>query len=597
MATSRKYDEELFPSSISADFEGDGGNKLAKMLRDCAYVVEKNEFDPIIYQVIGLLHSYAGQAYERSKGNSSGSTSRVGTTTEQHKKESNGTSNKEHQPFKIGSKEKSDDVCEEHHTKKKPSFQRSPNPNSNLLATGWIEQQRRSKMRIVWKEVLASLVEGRRSSKEETTLWIQRQIHNPSTQKNELEALHQIPLKWVEDISYLDFYGDFRFSIKVYNFPDEFHFRCQDEDSASQWIKILRMAREAALFGRQMNLDDSDSANMSAANSKKTVKELRAIAHGAGIETRGMERADLERVIFEISKNDKLKRNDVNNKKPEKDMKWRQKEILEERRRQEEKQREEEDRKKKLAEQMRQEEIRFQEEQLKRQQEQATRTEEVQRQQEQLKRQQEATEQLKRQQEAAEQLKRQQEAAEQLKRQQEAAEQLKRQQQWQQQNQWQNSQQNQGNNRQYHRSQSFKKYMNETSEEQQAVAITAIKRNVLITWALQPPMLQTLRPIDQLILSIHQVLPPAFGLPSHEYFSKFKPFVKQDIQISDVMTGVSEEKLKKAVRRVRVFLHPDRLPKELNSEQQFLCKMLWDVTSDGWEVFCTKNEELDWVKS
>lgn len=83
----------------------------------------------------------------------------------------------------------------------------------------------------------------------------------------------------MEDISYLDFYGDFRFSIKVYNFPDEFHFRCQDEDGTRQWIKILRMAREAALFGRQMNYVEPDPSE----KSKKSIKELRAIAHGAGI--------------------------------------------------------------------------------------------------------------------------------------------------------------------------------------------------------------------------------------------------------------------------------------------------------------------------
>jgi hypothetical protein len=56
----------------------------------------------------------------------------------------------------------------------KPCFQRPINKMSNLIANGWIEQQRRSKMRVVWKDILASLVEGRKP-KEETTLWIQRQ--------------------------------------------------------------------------------------------------------------------------------------------------------------------------------------------------------------------------------------------------------------------------------------------------------------------------------------------------------------------------------------------------------------------------------------
>ena len=74
------------------------------------------------------------------------------------------------------------------HSKPRPEFQRPSNPKVALIANGWIEQQRRSKMRTVWKDVLASLVEGRKPG-EETTLWIQRQITNANG-KPELEALH-----------------------------------------------------------------------------------------------------------------------------------------------------------------------------------------------------------------------------------------------------------------------------------------------------------------------------------------------------------------------------------------------------------------------
>lgn len=49
------------------------------------------------------------------------------------------------------------------------------NPSSNSIASGWIDQNRRSKMREVWNDILASLVEGHRPG-EETTLWIQRQV-------------------------------------------------------------------------------------------------------------------------------------------------------------------------------------------------------------------------------------------------------------------------------------------------------------------------------------------------------------------------------------------------------------------------------------
>ena len=63
------------------------------------------------------------------------------------------------------------------------------------------------------------------------------------------------------------------------------------------------------------------------------------------------------------------------------------------------------------------------------------------------------------------------------------------------------------------------------------------------------------------------------------------------------MSGADESKLKKAVRKLRVFLHPDRLPKEFDSKQSFVCKMLWDVSNDAYEEFLKSKEDLDWVGS
>jgi hypothetical protein len=230
----------------------------------------------------------------------------------------------------------------------KPCFQRPINPKSNLIANGWIEQQRRSKMRVIWKDILASLVEGRKA-KEETTLWIQRQgtdinslfnyyisffIHfhslrlllfrilscfskvtNPATGKQELEALHQIPMKWIEDVTYVNMYGDHRFSIKIFNVQEEFQFRTRDADSANNWVVTLLSAVEASNKGIMMsnatapplagsenfvsnskNEDDNRSstpASLGVPTDKPesrgeepkhfTIKELRAIAEKAGI--------------------------------------------------------------------------------------------------------------------------------------------------------------------------------------------------------------------------------------------------------------------------------------------------------------------------
>jgi hypothetical protein len=119
-------------------------------------------------------------------------------------------------------------------------------------------------------------------------------------------------------------------------------------------------------------------------------------------------------------------------------------------------------------------------------------------------------------------------------------------------------------------------------------SIARIKHAILIHWALQPPQLQLLRPIEVLITTIHNVFPPALGVPGHEYFTKWKPITASDIS--------NEEQLNKTVRKVRFFLHPDKLPRDFSEEQHFTCKLLWDVTNDSYEDYKKGKEDLDWVK-
>ena len=124
------------------------------------------------------------------------------------------------------------------------------------------------------------------------------------------------------------------------------------------------------------------------------------------------------------------------------------------------------------------------------------------------------------------------------------------------------------------------------SDDGQATT-TRIKHAILIQWALLPPQLHILRPIDVLLSTVHQVFPPALGVPGHEYFSKWKPVGQADV--------ASEEKLKKTVRKLRFFLHPDKLPRDFSDEQNFTCKLLWDVTNDAFEDYTKGKEDLDWV--
>jgi hypothetical protein len=99
-----------------------------------------------------------------------------------------------------------------------------------------------------------------------------------------------------------------------------------------------------------------------------------------------------------------------------------------------------------------------------------------------------------------------------------------------------------------------------------------------------------LRPIDVLITTIHSVFPPALGVPGHVHFQKWKPIQRTDI--SGASGRPDDDKLKKSVRKIRFFLHPDKLPSDLNEDQKFMTKMLWDITSDAWEEYQKRKEDL-----
>jgi len=647
------------------------------------------------------------------------------------------------QPIPSSSAPSTSDAVESTDKPSKPCFQRPINPSSNLIANGWIDQQRRSKMRVVWKDVLASLVEGRRPG-EETTLWIQRQVINATTGKvTGLEALHQIPMKWLEDVNYVDLYGDHRFTLKVYNIAEEFYFRTRDESSAQSWVLTLRSARDASLesTNRAMNggsggegvptgnveqkkpsatelglddLDDweggggpqtggsdsgGDSSRPSSAPQQQQhtaqtvqqqprlkVSELRAIAHGAGYNTRGMERQDLERIAAHVrsggapiattqsvdAESDHIKQS----MKQEAAMREAEQRAAAEKR------------ERQLKEEARVENMRREREAAEKRRVEEAGEQQRRRQQQEF----EAVAEIKRKQEEDRQRKLAAMQEEQRRRAQAAQQQAQNaqqqrpttipsppisggytggysqqnnnfhhQQQPQHQQQWgqqpQNNYQQQGFNQQYppqHHHQQFNqqyppqhnqqwqqqqqqqqqqhhqqqqawqhhqqqqapkpppsnntsstplpskyaKQMEEKSDEDQSASTLQIKRSILINWALQPPNLNVLRPIDQLITTIHTAMPPAYGVSAHSYFAKFAPITRTELIVSTAMGGHPDEtKLKKAVRKVRVFLHPDKLPRDLSNDQAFMARMLWDITSDSWEEFQKHKDELDWIKS
>jgi len=109
--------------------------------------------------------------------------------------------------------------------------------------------------------------------------------------------------------------------------------------------------------------------------------------------------------------------------------------------------------------------------------------------------------------------------------------------------------------------------------------LTELKRSILMRWALEPPQFQSLKSIGSLLGTTHCALPPAFcGVPPHDYFAKWIPLS------SETLASGGEVVLKRAVRKIKFFLHPDKLPKDLTEGQAFLCKTLWDVTADAWTI-------------
>jgi len=107
----------------------------------------------------------------------------------------------------------------------------------------------------------------------------------------------------------------------------------------------------------------------------------------------------------------------------------------------------------------------------------------------------------------------------------------------------------------------------------------SIKRNLLMTWALQAPAHQELKPITHLLATIQIAFPPAFGVGEHSYFQKWKA-----LSLEGLSSG-GQSVTKRAHRKAKFLLHPDKLPKDLTETQQVVCKLIWDILADAWGIY------------
>lgn len=100
---------------------------------------------------------------------------------------------------------------------------------------------------------------------------------------------------------------------------------------------------------------------------------------------------------------------------------------------------------------------------------------------------------------------------------------------------------------------------------------TAIRHAVMTTWALQPPHFRHYRSLDALVTTVHST----FGAVAvHAYFGNWTAVRYADLCTAHVLDA---RQVERAVRKLKAFLYPDRLPADLNADQRFLCRLLWDT--------------------
>ena len=109
-----------------------------------------------------------------------------------------------------------------------------------------------------------------------------------------------------------------------------------------------------------------------------------------------------------------------------------------------------------------------------------------------------------------------------------------------------------------------------------------IKKQVIVEWALQPPALQHLKSVAELIHTIQKVFPPRFtSVANHEYFSRWASLSNSNHSNNSNANSNDRQNTDSQLRKLKFFLHPDKLPKDFNDDQSFLCKLLWDIVNDA----------------
>jgi hypothetical protein len=105
-------------------------------------------------------------------------------------------------------------------------------------------------------------------------------------------------------------------------------------------------------------------------------------------------------------------------------------------------------------------------------------------------------------------------------------------------------------------------------------------KEVIQQWSHVAPTYKKLKPLQDLLVGVPNLFPPInTHVETHEYYFKWKEFSE------DAFSGESGDELKELLRRAsrksKLFLHPDKLPKDLTERQDELFKAIWNVIQES----------------
>ena len=103
---------------------------------------------------------------------------------------------------------------------------------------------------------------------------------------------------------------------------------------------------------------------------------------------------------------------------------------------------------------------------------------------------------------------------------------------------------------------------------------------IIQCWSHKAPDYKKMNDLQDLLCTVRSILPPInTKVEPHDYFSKVPVFSKQAF---GCISGDEElnELLKRAMRRMKFFVHPDNLPTDLTESQTVLFGAMWDVIQE-----------------